>query len=113
MLKQQILFLSGCITTRILFVILAKYLSPKYLAYMGYLFLLPAIGFAMIYLTNSRKTGPEVFGGKIWWNYIRPLHSILYFAFAYNAIVGNSIAWLYLLADVILGLIVFVLHYYA
>lgn len=112
MLKQQKLFLSICIPVRILLVLLATYLSPKYLAYMGYLMLFPAIGFAAIYLTNSRKTGPEVFGGKIWWNDLRPVHSLLYFAFAYNAIVLNKSAWMYLLADVILGISAFLVHYY-
>ena len=113
MLKQQKLFLSICIPFRILLVLIAKYLSPKHLTYMGYLMLLPAIGFAAIYLTNSRKTGPEVFGGKIWWNYIRPFHSLLYFTFAYNAIaLHNKNSWIYLFADVILGISAFLFHYY-
>ena len=80
---------------------------------MGYLALLPAIGFTYIYLTGSRKTGGEVFGGKIWWNNLRPLHAFLYFLFAYNAINGNKNAWIFLLIDVIVGLISFVsFHYY-
>jgi hypothetical protein len=37
----------------------------KYLPYLGYLALLPAIGFAYIYITKSRQTGLEVFGEKI------------------------------------------------
>ena len=111
MLKQQKLFLFLCIPFRILLVILAKYISPNYLPYLGYISLIIATGFASIYLTNSRKTGPEVFGGQIWWNYLRPIHSLLYFAFAYNAIVGNNSAWMYLLADVILGISAFFAHY--
>ena len=113
MLKQQKLFLSICVPFRILLVLVAKYLRPEYLVYMGYLMLFPAIGFAAIYLTNSSKTGLEVFGGKIWWNDLRPFHSLLYFAFAYNAIVlNNKSAWIYLLADVILGISAFLVHYY-
>ena len=27
---------------------------------------------------NLRKTGLEVFGDKIWWNNLRPIHGILY-----------------------------------
>ena len=66
-LKQRIvLFLVGCIGIRSLFVIIAKYINASYLA------LLPAIGFMYIYLTGSRKTGPETFGEKIWWNNLRP-----------------------------------------
>ena len=102
----------GCIGLRSIFVIIAKYINIKYLKYLGYLALLPAIGFIYIYLTGSRKTGAEVFGKKIWWNNLRPIHSILYFLFAYNAIIGNKESWIYLLVDVLIGLISFLLHHY-
>jgi hypothetical protein len=61
-----LIFLIDCIGNRSLFVIIAKYINTKYLKYLGYIALLPAIGFIYIYLTGSRKTGPEVFGEKIW-----------------------------------------------
>jgi hypothetical protein len=51
-------------------------------------------------------------GEKIWWNDLRPIHSIFYFLFAYNAIIGNKQAWVYLLADVLLGLISFSIYHY-
>jgi len=80
---------------------------------MGYLSTLPAIGFFYLFLTGSRKTGAEVFGDKIWWNNLRPIHGVLYLLFAYNAINGNMDAWIYLLVDVIIGLASFLLfHYY-
>ena len=82
------------------------------LKYLGFLALIPAIGFMYIYLTGTRKTGPETFGEKIWWNDLRPLHSILYFLFAYNAIIGNKNSWIFLLVDVLLGLISFLFHHY-
>jgi hypothetical protein len=107
---KMLLFLV-CIGVRSLFVIIAKYINPHYLKYLGYLALLPALGFSYIYLTGSRKTGPETFGGKIWWNHLRPIHSILYFLFAYNAILGNKQSWIYLLIDVLLGFISFVIHH--
>jgi len=110
--QRMLLFLIGCIGIRSLFVIIAKYISTNYLKYLGYLALLPAIGFMYIYLTGSRKTGPETFGDKIWWNNLRPLHSILYFLFAYNAIIGNKQAWMYLLADVLIGLVSFLIYHY-
>ena len=111
--KRMVLFLIGCIGVRSLLVVLAKYINIKYLKYLGYLALLPAVGFIYIYLTGTRKTGGETFGEKIWWNDLRPLHSILYFLFAYNAIIGNKQAWIYLLADVLFGLISFLMHHYA
>jgi hypothetical protein len=112
-IQQRILmFLIGCIGVRSLFVIIAKYINTNYLKYLGYLALLPAIGFMYIFLTGSRKTGAETFGEKIWWNNLRPIHSILYFLFAYNAIIGNKQSWIYLLVDVLFGLISFLIHHY-
>ena len=110
--KRFLLFLIGCIGTRSLFVLIAKNAGPKYLPLLGYLALLPAIGFMYIYLTGSRKTGGEVFGEKIWWNDLRPIHSLFYFLFAYNAIVGNNTAWMYLLVDVIFGLSSFLIFHF-
>ena len=110
--KRILMFLIGCIGMRSLFVVIAKYININYLKYLGFLALLPAIGFVYIYLTGARKTGPETFGEKIWWNNLRPIHAILYFLFAYNAIIGNKQAWLYLLADVLFGLISFLIYHY-
>ena len=111
--KRMLLFLIGCIGVRSLLVVLAKSINIKHLKYLGYLALAPAVGFMYIYLTGSRKTGGETFGEKIWWNDLRPVHAILYFLFAYNAIIGNKQAWIYLLADVLFGLISFLMHHYA
>lgn len=110
--KIFLLFLIGCIGVRSLFVIIAKYINMKYLKYLGYLALMPAIGFMYIYITGSRNTGVGAFGEKIWWINLRPIHSILYFLFAYNAIKGNKQSWIYLLADVVIGLISFLIHHY-
>jgi hypothetical protein len=111
--KRFLLFIVGCIGTRTLLVYVAKYANKTYLMYMGYLALLPAFGFFYLYFTGSRKTGAEVFGDKIWWNNLRPIHGLLYSLFMYNAIIGNQNAWIYLLVDVLFGFTSFVLfHYY-
>lgn len=111
--KRFILFVFGCIGTRSLLVYIAKTTNKTILMYLGYLALLPAIGFFYLFLTGSRKTGPEVFGDKIWWNNLRPIHGLLYSLFAYNAIIGNLNAWRYLLVDVLLGVASFLIfHYY-
>jgi hypothetical protein len=111
--KRFLLFLIGCIGIRTFFVYLAKNANITYLKYMGYLSILPAVGFFYLFLTGSRKTGPEVFGDKIWWNDLRPIHGLMYFLFAYNAINGDAFAWIYLLVDVVIGLVSFLLfHYY-
>ena len=107
-----ILFLFGCIGMRLLFVIIAKNVSIKYLQYLGYLALVMPISFMYIYLSGSRKTGPEVLGDKIWWNNLRPLHALLYGLFAYNAIKGNPNSWIFLFLDVITGIISFLTYHY-
>lgn len=100
----MLLFLVGCIGVRTLFVIIAKKIDKDYLPYMGYIAILFVLGFSYVYLTNSRQTGPEVFGDKIWWNNLRPIHAINYAIFAYMAINKSSNAWIILLFDVIVGL---------
>lgn len=109
--KRFLLFLCGCIVTRSVFVYLAKK-HTQYLPIMGKLALIPMIGFFYIFFTNSRKTGDEVFGEKIWWNDMRPVHGVLYGAFAYMALKNNKDAWIPLLLDVVLGLGGFLLFHY-
>lgn len=104
------LFLIGCIGSRLLFAYIAK-THTKYLSTLGYLALMPAIGFSYIFLTNTRKTGPEVFGQNIWWNFLRPIHAILYFFFAYNAIEGNKKSWIYIFVDTLIGLIAWSIYH--
>ena len=110
--KRFILFLIGCIGLRTLFFLIAKNIDNDMLPYLGFLAILPAIGFMYIYLTDSRKTGQEVFGQKIWWNHLRPIHSLLYFAFAYSSIMKKSYSWIFLLIDVVFGLVMFLLNHY-
>lgn len=110
--KRFLLFLVGCIGSRTLFAFLAKNIIKNYLPILGYIALLPAIGFIYIYLTGSRKTGLEVGGEKIWWNNLRPLHAGLYLLFAYNAIYKHADSWKYLAADVLLGLAAFLYHHF-
>lgn len=111
--KRFLLFLIGCIGTRSLFVYLAKTVPIMYLRIMGFMALVPACGFLYIYLTGLRETGAEVFGEEIWWNNLRPIHSLLYFCFAYFAINGKqNIAWKIALADVFIGLCSFLIYHY-
>ena len=112
MQKRFALFLFGCIGMRSLFVYIAKSINVQYLPYLGYLALLPAIGFSYIFLTGTRQTGAEVFGSKIWWNKLRPIHAILYFLFAFSAIKKIQYSWIFLLIDVIFGLISFLTYHY-
>ena len=111
--KRFLLFLFGCMGTRTFFLFIAKQASPLVLFYMGWLALVPAFGFMYYFLTGSRKTGGEVFGEKIWWNDLRPVHSVLYALFAWKAITGQRGAWVYLLIDILVGIFSFLgFHYW-
>ena len=109
--NRIILFLVGCIGLRTVFTLLAKYINTEYLPYLGYIALLPVLGWAYIYFIHPRDTGPEVFGGKIWWNELRPIHAMLYGLFAIYAIQKKSFAYLPLAVDTLFGLISFLTYH--
>lgn len=111
--KRFLLFIFGCMVTRLLLVYVAKTFNKTFVMYMGYLTLVPAFMFTYLYLFGLRKTGAEVFGGKIWWNDLRPVHSILYFLFSYMAINKLDGAWKVLLLDVFIGFSAFIYHHYS
>jgi len=101
-----------CIIVRFLLVIIAKYINKDILQILGWISILPAIGFIFLYLTNRRKTGIEVGGKKIWWNKLRPIHGVLYLLFSIYAIKKETFAWMPLLLDVILGILFYIDNYY-
>lgn len=109
MQMRRLLFVFACLAVRTSLAWVAKTAAPERLRLLGYLALLPAIGFFFLWATGARNTGPEVFGngGRIWWNAWRPLHGTLYLLFAVAAIRNKIFAWLFLLADVLLGAFVF------
>ena len=109
--KSILLFLTMCIGARTGLVLLAKYLPKKWLSYMGYITLLPAIGFLYLYFSNTRLNAGEA-GGKTWWHNIRIVHGLLYLLFSIMAIQKNKKAWIVLLIDVSFGLIMFLNHHF-
>jgi hypothetical protein len=110
--KRMLLFLGGCIVTRLLFVYLAYKLPLFALKIMGIIALFISIGFFVIFWFGLRKSGPETMGDKIWWNSLRPVHSLLYLIFAILAIMRiQKYAWIALLIDVMIGLLFFILHH--
>ncbi len=110
--QRLLLFLFGCIGTRTALAYGAKRASGTVLQTMGVLALLPAIGFFLIYFFKLRETGPEVFGEKIWWNSLRPIHGLLYLLFAISAIRKKPYAWMFLAVDVVFGLTMYLMHLY-
>jgi hypothetical protein len=81
---------------------------------LGALALIPALGFLIIYAGGYRKTGGEVFGDRIWWNELRPVHAVLYLVFAYMALTGiKEHAWKLLAIDATIGLVAFLYHHFS
>ena len=111
MQKRFLLFLGGCIPMRLFLVFLAKKTPLKYLPYFGYIALMPALGFIYLYFSGKRQTGVETQGAPIWWTKIRILHGLLYLSFAIAAINRMASAYKFLLADVTLGLVLFLWHH--
>lgn len=109
--KRFALFLIGCIGVRSLFAYVAWATPTTYLPWLGAAALIPAIGFLWIWATGARQSGPEVFGARIWWNFLRPLHAALYLAFATGAFLQHRSAWMFLASDVIVGLVSFLTHH--
>ena len=110
--KRFLLFLGGCIPMRLFFVFVAWIISIKYLPLLGYIALLPAIGFLYLFVSGERHFGLETQGAPIWWSKFRSIHGILYLLFAIYAIKGFRSAYLFLLADVLIGLILFLWFHY-
>ena len=109
--KRFALFLGLCIPSRFLLSYIAKKMPPKYLPFMGCIMLILVITWTYIYLSGTRKTGIETFGGEIWWNELRPLHIGLYFAFALMALNKSRNAYLLIMLDTILGLLFFLKYH--
>jgi hypothetical protein len=110
--KRFLLFLLGCITVRLLFTILAKNIDSDKLPYLGYIALLPVIGWFYIIFIGKRNTGGEVFGEEIWWKDLRIIHATLWSIFAYMSINKNTDAWKVLFTDTMFGLIAFLYHHF-
>jgi hypothetical protein len=108
--KKLLLFLIGCIGTRIILLYIAKS-YPTLLRYLGIFTLAIGLGFFYYYFTGKRTTGPETFGDKIWWNDLRPIHGSLYILFSILAFQNKDYAWMILAIDVIIGLSAFLIFH--
>ena len=107
------LFLVFCIGSRLALTGVSAFASGWFLNALGFIALIPVIGWFYIIFIGKRDTGLEVLGEKIWWKNLRPVHMILWGLFAYLAITGNRHAWIVLLTDTLFGLGAFLIHHWS
>lgn len=100
--RPQFLFYFACIPMRLLLAYIAYSIPKQYLPYFGLLLLVPAIGFLTLYVFGLRQYAPEA-QGKTWWNYMRPIHGLLYLLASYGSFYRAPWVWKVLLCDVIVG----------
>lgn len=106
------LFLLGCIGSRSTFTAIAAYVPCSWLRVLGVLALLPVGGWFYLIFFGRRDTGLEVFGDRIWWVGLRPIHMLLWGFFAYLALgLCHPMAWVVLAVDTVLGLLSFLVHH--
>jgi len=112
MQKRFLLFLGGCIPTRLALTATAKYIPLTYLPYLGIITLFISIGFIYLYFTGQRKTGVETQGAPIWWMKFRFAHGLMYLFFSLLAFMHIKTAYIVLLIDTFFGLALFLIHHY-
>ena len=105
--KRFVLFIFGCIVSRILMTYVTYKLDDNLLIYVGIIAIILSISFMLIYLLGLRKTGAEVFGNKIWWNHLRPVHSLTFATCAIFAFNKSKYTYVPILIDTLIGLIAF------
>ena len=84
--KRFLLFLGLCIPLRLAIAYASSIADKNILFWMGIIAMVPVIGWLSIYFFKLRETGGEVFGNKIWWDKLRPVHALDYFVFSYLAV---------------------------
>lgn len=98
-----------CIFLRLIIVYISTTKIKKYVA--GFTFFI-ACCWVVIFCFGLRESGPEVFGRKIWWNNLRPVHAFFYFSFSILTFFNWKYSFLFLFFDVIIGAGAFVRYHY-
>lgn len=105
-LKASVLFLTLCVSSRLLIAYLVSTRNPDN-QWIAAALLVPAIGFLTIYAKGLRQNPAETFGCELWWNDLRPVHGLLYAAAAVLVLKKSSFAHYPLYLDVLIGVAAF------
>jgi len=109
--KRILLFCVLCFPSRCLIAYLARTLTGQYLKLLAIIATIISIGFMYIFITGTRKVGIETIGAPIWWNSLRPIHSMLYFLFAVMVFVEKENPEVPLVIDAMIGLFSFLTYH--
>ena len=110
-MSPRMVFMFICIPVRLLLAYVVKKMKQNMLVYAGYIGAIISLSFFYLYFTNGRKTGLETNNKPIWWAHLRIFHGIFYGMFAITAIRKLPYSYMFLLADVLFGLLMSIRHY--
>ena len=112
--KRFLVFLLGCIGTRLSLSMLAKYITTDYLPFLAIITIPISISFMYLYIFGNDRADRQLewlVDKKIWWDDLRPVHYILFMLFSIMAINKSSYSWIVLLLDTIIGLVAWLNHH--
>jgi hypothetical protein len=109
--RRLVLFLMGCMSARVGLTYVVRHYARAHKNLLTWVLLIPALGFSYIYRNDLRKTGAEVFGGRIWWNNLRPFHALMYFATALLVHIDHDSPHYPIALDTFVGLLSFIYHH--
>lgn len=108
--QKYALFLLLCIPTRFGIAYLSYFYSdPKNRSVVSHLFV-ATIGvtvlmwMALFLGLVSRGSGFEAPDNRIWWNYLRPVHALLYVLYLLHYVTKRSNGWIFMAIDPVIGL---------
>ena len=112
--KRILVFLLGCIGSRLLLTMVAKYITIDYLPLLALITIPISVSFIYLYIFGNKIADSQLewLGEKkIWWNHLRPVHFALFMVFSIMAINKLSYSWIVLLLDTIVGLVAWLIHH--
>jgi len=119
-LSRVLTFLLGCILVRIILAVLAYHAGNSEnqtgLVIMGWGALIIAVGFIVLYIKGGDVTADKQLeiwedDKKLWWSNLRIFHGMMYLAFFISAVIYKlPQSYLFLVVDVIVGLLVWIAH---
>ena len=107
-MNRQHLFII-CVIIRLLLVYVTLRIQPTP-SFVGIVSMIVSIGFLNSYL-RYKESDLGLFKGKVWWNNLRLVHSVLYFIFGLMTLYEIKYSYIILLIDILIGIIGFTNRY--